>query len=520
MPLFTPFGFYKQFVEEVIPPSGPIFYPSYDAFSGSLYLAIPAAEFNVSGSQMSNWYDDISAEIRGTGTSFTANPTGSAGEIDEYTTSTQWTDYSSSLYVKDAGTWGNLSTTELPFAANSWVVEGYVYMDERFTKPPYWKVGLRNTSNNVSAELGFPGTGTTDLKARIMINGSQFFSSDTNISYNLNQWYHVAWVRSGSNLYFYFDGTRYSCGTTALTSNTTGVQQIMGGASALNDGAAGAWQDFRTYIGTDKGYTTATITPPAQMLISTAQDEDAVAFFHASGLSDTTQCNAVNQLVVDLKDAGLWTKLKAIYPFVGGTASTHKWNLKDPQDTNAAYRLTFSGGITHSSNGIKGNGTTGYYNTYMAHNTLGQNNASMFVYIRDNIAEDRVDMGMLDTAAPYTGFQINARSTSNVITARMNDSTLSTVANTDARGLIGISRLSSTSYSISKDTTQTSKSVTSTGTKTRQIFGLCFNLNGSPGFYTTRQQAFASLGDGLTDAEIDDLYTVVQTYQTALGRNV
>jgi hypothetical protein len=54
--------------------------------------------------------------------------------------------------------------------------------------------------------------------------------------------------------------------TTGVTVNTTGVQQIMGGASALNDGAAGAWQDYRVYIGTDKGYTTSTISAPDSII--------------------------------------------------------------------------------------------------------------------------------------------------------------------------------------------------------------------------------------------------------------
>jgi hypothetical protein len=52
--------------------------------------------------------------------------------------------------------------------------------------------------------------------------------------------------------------------------------------------------------------------------------------------------------------------MKAIYPFVGGTASTHKWNLTDPRDLDAAYRLSFSGGWTHNANGITGNGVNSY----------------------------------------------------------------------------------------------------------------------------------------------------------------
>ena len=38
--------------------------------------------------------------------------------------------------------------------------------------------------------------------------------------------------------------------------------------------------------------------------------------------------------------------------------------------------------------------------------------------------------------------------------------------------------------------------------------------------HTDRECAFASIGEGLTDAEMGDLYTIVQTFQTALGRNV
>jgi len=95
-----------------------------------------------------------------------------------------------------------------------------------------------------------------------------------------------------------------------------------------------------------------------------AYDPDAQAFFTASGLTGATNLNAVNQLVLDLKAASIWTKMKAIYPFVGGTAALHKWNLKDPRDLDAAYRLVFNGGWTHSSTGALPNGTNAYANTF------------------------------------------------------------------------------------------------------------------------------------------------------------
>jgi hypothetical protein len=50
----------------------------------------------------------------------------------------------------------------------------------------------------------------------------------------------------------------------------------------------------------------------------------------------------------------------------------------------------------------------------------------------------------------------------------------------------------------------------------------CFNSTGTPNQlnFNNRECAFAFMGDGLTDAEASSLYTIVQKYQTTLGRQV
>ena len=45
-------------------------------------------------------------------------------------------------------------------------------------------------------------------------------------------------------------------------------------------------------------------------------DSSASAFFAATGITGTTEQQAVNTLVTSLKSAGLWSKMKAVYPFV------------------------------------------------------------------------------------------------------------------------------------------------------------------------------------------------------------
>ena len=46
-------------------------------------------------------------------------------------------------------------------------------------------------------------------------------------------------------------------------------------------------------------------------------DADANAFLVAASITNSTQVSAINVLTVDLKSANIWSKMKAIYPFVG-----------------------------------------------------------------------------------------------------------------------------------------------------------------------------------------------------------
>jgi hypothetical protein len=94
-------------------------------------------------------------------------------------------------------------------------------------------------------------------------------------------------------------------------------------------------------------------------------DPDAQAFFDATGLADPTQMTLINTMVVDLKGNGLWTHLKALYPFAGDTATIQKYNLIDPRDLDAAFRLDFNGGWTHEPGNAIPNGINGYADTHL-----------------------------------------------------------------------------------------------------------------------------------------------------------
>lgn len=258
----------------------------------------------------------------------------------------------------------------------------------------------------------------------------------------------------------------------------------------------------------------------------TSGDPDANAFIAAAGLTDANQKNSINQLVVDLKEYGLWTKMKAIYPFVGGTAETHRWNLKDPRAENAAFYLQFFGGWTHASTGATPNGTTGYGDTKLAASAeLSLTNSHLSFYSRTNSSDSnsRVDIGRgAGTAGSYINLFTKINNVTNNIGGSIgNKDTVVTNSNGACYALItALSSTSQTTYkngvSVATNTASSSGSLASTG----NIFiGSQGDASGAAQF-SNKECAFATIGTGLTDTEAANLYTAVQAFQTTLGRQV
>ena len=259
---------------------------------------------------------------------------------------------------------------------------------------------------------------------------------------------------------------------------------------------------------------------------STGGDADAFLFLTAAGITDLTITVAIQQLVIDLKSYGLWSKMKAIYPFVGGNASTHRWNLKDARAQNSAFYLEFFGGWTHASTGVTPNGTNGYADTKLAASAeLSLTNSHLSFYSRTNSSDSnaRVDIGRgTGTAGSYINLFTKLDNVTNHIGGSMgNKNTVVTNSNGACYALItAISSISQTTYkngvSVATNTATSSGSLASTG----NIFiGSQGDASGAAQF-SNKECAFASIGNGLTDQEAANLYTAVQAFQTTLGRQV
>lgn len=258
-------------------------------------------------------------------------------------------------------------------------------------------------------------------------------------------------------------------------------------------------------------------------------DPDAQAFITAIGTLTTPQQDAVNDLVVAMKAAGVWSKGIVYYPMVGGTATAHKWNLFNPLDTDAAFRGTFGGGWTHNANGAQGNGINGYLQTHVFPQISLTENDVAVVYVSGTVGAHPIEFGIdssgnnprIVLACDYNGADaysdIYSFSTGRVLTATP-----------DGSGVFISSRTSSSVHKLFRNGTQLGS--TNTGTPfsggktwsqlTRDLYFQCIAANPSGGLFgfSGRICKGAGIFTGLSDTEVANITTAINDFNTALGR--
>ena len=288
---------------------------------------------------------------------------------------------------------------------------------------------------------------------------------------------------------------------------------IRQGTTSLTGIYMGATEVQKVYQGTDLIYSAAAPLDP-----------DAQAFLTATGITDATETSAINQLVLDMKGAGVWTKVQAAYPLVGGTATTQKYNLMDPQDTDAAFRLTWNGTWIHNSDGIKGDGstTTAVTNWNPAANVTSSTGCHLV--LTTNVAKTN---GQYDMAGAQSGF-----GDWGIIVGYLGNN--NGYANTGSGWLTGTLGATPNAYvgtmAMSHDGTSTLTSFWPDGTQLAQSTSHTFNLptydipiggadiNGTLERWANAGYSFSSLGEYLTNSQMADYTTAIDTYNTALSR--
>jgi hypothetical protein len=227
--------------------------------------------------------------------------------------------------------------------------------------------------------------------------------------------------------------------------------------------------------------------------------------------------------------------MSGIYPFIGDTADANKYNLKDPRNLDASFRLGFSGaGTIHSSqSGVSFAGSNDYANVFFNpfSNLTGYPVHLSFLSLTDiNLAN--IDVGCEDFTAKRLSVSAeylspndayfdcysytNGRTT---VTAPINSKAFYTASRiTPSSGFM----LLFNSSTVPTNSANNLTNITPSGKPDLNIFLGAVNYAGTPAFenFAPRTFGFFSVGDGLTSGECVNLYSAVKQLQYDLNRNL
>jgi hypothetical protein len=280
---------------------------------------------------------------------------------------------------------------------------------------------------------------------------------------------------------------------------------------------------------------TPTLTPtntptPSQAASGTTQANaylSAVVAAGGTGITSTVSA-ATRTLFTSLVSNNLYNKIDLMYPMLGGNSAGCKFNAKDPRDLNAAFRLTFNGGVSFDASGMTGNGSNGYADTNWSVVNLNRYSAHMTFYntLRTSTT-GRIEMGASQqTGSPQSSYDLfvdfgaatyergGSIDTNGVGLSFTNN------ANSANTGCFIVSRTGDTFTGLYKNGSSelTSTKVTNGSINVNLGIGARIGSTTTQG-YTDRRCGFATAGSGLTASEVSTLSTIINTWATSIGRN-
>jgi hypothetical protein len=251
----------------------------------------------------------------------------------------------------------------------------------------------------------------------------------------------------------------------------------------------------------------------------------------SGGTVSSTASGATITLFNSLFSNNLWDKINAFYPVLGGVAASHSINAKSSGTT---YDLVFNGGWTHTSDGMQGNGINGYANTLLNPSSVfgtGTTHLSAYINLQGSVGDRIYDIGanasdgLLTAQLNLTGKRTSGTGNNTLFDAGDFDGgngRVSTTSEASASGMTVGSVRSATDRTLYRN-----GSNIATQTANEPIIYTSNNLYigaqnaGGPGasYFSSNRYAFITIGSGLTNTEIVNLSTIINTYETSLGRN-
>lgn len=231
----------------------------------------------------------------------------------------------------------------------------------------------------------------------------------------------------------------------------------------------------------------------------------------------------INQLIVDLKSAGVWAKLDALYILAAADAQAARRNwITDALNAVATSSPTFT-----ADRGYAGNGTSSYLNTGFVPSTAGglfsQNSGHISAWSLTSRAANisclmGATTGSGGGSAPYVN--IFTRFTGDLAYFTVNSQGLETgISNTATAGLFVASRTGSAASQGYRNGSAlgAASSVASTGRSNNAIALLGRLSSDGIQLPTSDQIAMASIGSGLDATDAANFHSAVETYLQAVG---
>lgn len=213
-----------------------------DPFKQYLVLALPF----VSGGLQSG-FGDYAPSIKGSGSPKTITVNGSLA-----TSNTVSLYYGSSAFLNNGGTSGtqflNTSHSDYALGLQDFTIECWIYPTSLYN---YWTLLSTRPNDGGFADAYHIGT---DASGSIAVYSNAYDAKSSNGVINVNQWSHIAAVRTGSTLTLYLNGVAVAVNTN-YTKNLTKSDLTIGRLQNLGtnlESATGYIQDLRIYKGVAK----------------------------------------------------------------------------------------------------------------------------------------------------------------------------------------------------------------------------------------------------------------------------
>lgn len=246
------------------------------------------------------------------------------------------------------------------------------------------------------------------------------------------------------------------------------------------------------------------------------------AYIAAAGITNPAEITAVTNLYNSLVSAGIYSKFDRIYPISPTSLNASAYDLV------TAVPLTWFNAPTNSSNGVTLDGATQYGLTDANMNAM----TNFSVPFDGNVSVYLVSIPVQSGVRYYYGILDVANTTDVFLRQNVGNSTRTpSIKGTSHAGQTGgviigfhsASRYNSNLQQEYLNGTLAINDTTPEAVGTAPAFPMCIGAESSSGTivaFRMQTLAFFTIGGSLTSTQQASFSTIVNTYQTALGRNV